>query len=113
MSKMKRELDKQQEKQTNQRKENQQEQQSNLPATKFENRWLEVAAETSGGLGKLLKFVKGKWEIGDDEVPIGTEYIAHIDQLAQGWVHFEDGEVVGDPIIVKIADGKKLPSRKS
>jgi hypothetical protein len=112
MSKMKRELEKQQEKQTKQKKENQQEQQSNLPATKFENPWLEVAAENSGGLGKLLKFVKGKWEIGDDEVPIGTEYIAHIDQLAQGWVHFEDGEVVGDPIIVKIADGKKLPTRE-
>src|SRR5262245_63209991 len=84
----------------------------NVPATTYDNPWLQVAAENSGGFGKLLKFVKGKWEIGDDEVPIGTEYIAHINQLAKGWVHFEDGEVVGDPIIVKIVDGKKLPEHQ-
>src|SRR5262245_63355478 len=83
----------------------------NVPATTYDNPWLEVAAENSGHFGKLLKFVKGKWEIGDDDVPIGTEYIAHIDQLAQGWVHFENGEVVGEPIIEKIANGKKLPTR--
>lgn len=88
------------------------EKQQTPPAVKYENPWLEVAAENSGRFGKLLKFVKGKWEIGDDEVPIGTEYIAHINQLAKGWVHFEDGEVVGDPIIVKIVDGKKLPERQ-
>lgn len=87
------------------------EKQSTSPAFKYDNPWLEVAAENSGRIGKLLKFVKGKWKVGDDEVQIGTEYIAHIDQLAQGWIPFKNGEVVGDPIIVKVADGKKLPTR--
>jgi len=108
MSKMKRQLEKEIEKETEKKLV---EKQPALPAVKYDNPWLEVAAENSGRFGKLLKFVKGKWEVGDDEVPIGTEYIAHIDQLAQGWIHFENGEVVGDPIVVKIADGKKLPIR--
>jgi len=32
----------------------------------------------------LLKFVKGKYYIGDDEVPLGREYIAHVNQLNHG-----------------------------
>src|SRR5262245_43611470 len=108
MSKMKRQLEKEIEKEIEKKLV---EKQPALPAVKYDNPWLEVAAENSGRFGKLLKFVKGKWEVGDDEVPIGTEYIAHIDQLAQGWIHFENGEVVGEPIIEKIANGKKLPTR--
>jgi hypothetical protein len=81
-----------------------------LPTTTYENPWLEAAAEAGNPFGKLLKFVKGKWEIGDDEVPLGTEYIAHIDQLARGWVRFEDGKVT-DCKIGKVADRIKLPTR--
>jgi hypothetical protein len=108
MGKMKREMEKEEEKQTDKQLV---EKQPTSPAFKYDNPWLEVAAENSGRIGKLLKFVKGKWKVGDDEVQIGTEYIAHIDQLAQGWIPFKNGEVVGDPIIVKVADGKKLPTR--
>ena len=82
-----------------------------LPATHYENPWLEAAAEGGNDLGKLLKFVKGKWEIGDDVVPGNAEFIAHIDQLARGWIKFEDGKVV-DRIIGKIADGFKPPLRE-
>src|SRR5262249_50322017 len=85
----------------------------NVPAPTYDNPWLQVAAESSGNFGKLLKFVKGKWEVGDDEVPIGTEYIAHIDQLARGWVHFEDGEIVGDPIIEKIVGTRGAVGQQS
>jgi hypothetical protein len=42
---------------------------------------------------RLLKFVKGKYYTGDDEVPIGRQYIAHMNQLNHGWVKFEDGKV--------------------
>ncbi len=75
------------------------------------NPWLEAAAEAGSDLGRLLKFVKGKWEIGDDVVPEGTEYVAHVDQLVRGWVKFEDGKVV-DRLIGKIADGFKPPKRE-
>lgn len=86
-------------------------QQTVLPATHYENPWLEAAAEAGNDLGKLLKFVKGKWEIGDDTVPEATEYIAHIDQVVRGWVCFNDGKVV-DRMIGKVADGFRPPLRE-
>jgi hypothetical protein len=79
---------------------------NNRPIAKNENSnpWLRVAEEAGNSFGCLLKFVKGKWEIGDDEIPAGTEYVAHIDQLARGWVKFEDSQVT-DAMMVKIANG--------
>jgi hypothetical protein len=82
-----------------------------LPAARYDNPWLEVAAEGSNELGRLLKFVKGRWETGDDAVPEGAEYVAHIDQLVRGWIKFEEGKVV-DRVIGKIADGFKPPQRE-
>jgi hypothetical protein len=103
MSKTKSAMEKQAEKQIEKQK-------LKLPAATYDNPYLEAAAEAGNPFGKLLKFVKGKWEIGDDEVPLGTEYIAHIDQLARGWVRFEDGKVT-DFKIEKVAGGIKLPTR--
>jgi len=60
---------------------------SALPAVET-NPWLEVANETGSELGRILRFVKGKYECGDDEVPLGTEFVAHLDQLARGCVKF-------------------------
>ena len=107
MSKMKKAMEKQQEKPIEKIEKHDK---LKLPATTYDNPWLEAAAEAGNPFGKLLKFVKGKWEIGDDEVTLGAEYIAHIDQLARGWVRFEDGKVT-DFKIEKVADGIKLPTR--
>lgn len=71
------------------------------------NPWLAVAQEDGGGagnIGKLVKFVKGRWQVGDDVLREGSEYVAHIDQLVRGWVKFAGGKVV-DRIVGKIADG--------
>ena len=84
---------------------------NNTPAVQYADPWLEVAAETGSDMGQLLKFVKGKWKIDEDEIPQGTEYVAHIDQLARGWAKFEDGELV-DLKIKRIADGE-LPARET
>jgi len=48
---------------------------------------------------------------GDDEVPEGTEYIAYIDEVARGYVKFEDG-TVADRQIVKVRDGH-APKREA
>src|SRR5262252_8195709 len=61
-------------------------QKTTAPAAVYDNPWLEAAAEAGSEFGKLLKFNKGEWLIGDDIVPVGTEYIAYIDELARGWV---------------------------
>jgi len=72
-----------------------------LTTTRNENPWLEAASEANNDFGSLLKFVKGKWMVGDDVVPDGTEYVAHIDQTVRGWVRFQDGKVI-DRTIGKI-----------
>jgi hypothetical protein len=81
-----------------------------LPARQFDNPWLEAAAEAGSEFGKILKFVKGEWQIGEDTVPLGTEVIAHIDELARARIKFED-QTVTDRCIVKVAMGR-LPDRK-
>jgi hypothetical protein len=42
----------------------------------------------------ILKFVKGKYKVQDDEVALGTEYLAHASQLAFSWIKFVGNEVV-------------------
>jgi hypothetical protein len=74
----------------------------NTALTQHANPWLEAAEETGGGFGKLLKFNKGDWLIGEDDVPEGKEFIAFIDEVARGWVRFGDRT---DRQIVKVRDG--------
>src|SRR5262249_46358398 len=74
-------------------------------------RLVEVAQETSSEFQKLLKFTKGHYYIGDDEVAIGREYIAHVHQLMRGWIKFEDNKPA-DKKLGKGADGFKVPDRE-
>ena len=70
------------------------------------------AAEELGGnnLGKILKFQKGKYYVGDDEVAVNSEMIAHVTQLARGWV-FKGGELI-DRHIGKVVEGFVVPQRE-
>src|SRR5262249_29154693 len=72
-------------------------------------RLLQVAQEQTG-LGRLLKFNKGKYFVGDDEIPINREMIAHVVSFARGWVKFADNKVVQQEI-GKVAEGYKQPPR--
>jgi hypothetical protein len=65
---------------------------NNLPTT-YEEEADALLAATEGH-EKLLKFVKGKYKVGDDEVPLGTQYIAHANQLTYCWIKFRDKKVV-------------------
>ena len=80
------------------------------PTVQYDNPWLEAAAEAGSEFGKILKFVKGEWQIGEETVPEGSEYNCFIDELARGWIKFEDGSVT-DRRIVKITAGHP-PSRE-
>ena len=75
------------------------------PAAQYENPWLEAAAEAGSEFGKILKFVKGEWLIGEDIVPEGSEFIAYIDEVARAWIKFEN-QTVTDRRIVKVATGR-------
>ena len=72
----------------------------------------QAADELSGGnVGRILKFSKGKYFVGDDEVKLNTDFIAHATQLARGWVKFKGGELV-DRRIGKVIDGFVAPQRE-
>jgi hypothetical protein len=73
---------------------------------------MQAAEELGGGnIGKILKFQKGKYYVGDDEIAINSEMIAHITQLARGWVKFRGGELV-DRRIGKVVEGFIVPKRE-
>jgi hypothetical protein len=80
--------------------------------TDLKNQFLQVAAETqSEGLSKLLKFAKGKYFVGDDEVKTGHEMLAHVGATIRGWTKFENGKVV-EQRIGRISDGFQPPARE-
>jgi hypothetical protein len=59
---------------------------------------------------RLLKFVKGKFYVGGDELPAGREFVAHVQQLAHGWVKFTDGKLAEQRVGI-VADGFVLATR--
>jgi hypothetical protein len=71
------------------------------------------AADDLGGdsIGKILKFTKGHYYVGDDEIATNSEMIAHVTQLARGWVKFKGGELV-DRRIGKVVEGFVAPQRE-
>ena len=68
--------------------------------------------EGGANLGKLLKFIKGQYFIGEEEVESGTQYAALMFEERRGWVKFVDGKPV-DYRIGLVRDGYILPSRES
>jgi hypothetical protein len=80
-----------------------------LPATESASPWGEIAAEH--GNQTLLKYVKGVWFVTDEEVPLGTKYVAFIDELACGFIKFNEDEAP-EVHLGKLKYGKdKLPTR--
>jgi hypothetical protein len=82
---------------------------NHIPVTEYDNPWSEIAAER--GNQTLLKYVKGVWFIADEQVPLGTKYVAFIDELARGFIKFNEGEAP-EVRLNKVKFGKdKLPKR--
>jgi hypothetical protein len=75
------------------------------------NRFL-AAADQAGGHDPMLKFSKGQYYVGDDEVPAGREYTALMADVAVGWSKFVDKKVV-DQKIGRIAAGFAAESREA
>jgi hypothetical protein len=87
------------------------EENKNLPAVVGDGDPYAEAAAKIGGGGRFLKFVKGTWQSGDDDIPIGTRYIAVMDGVRHAWVKFVDGKKLGE-----VSSGPdqrfKLPERE-
>jgi hypothetical protein len=65
---------------------------NNLPVP-FEDE-ADALLDSTQGREKLLKFVKGKYKVRDDEVPLGTQFVVHANQLTYCWIKFVDNKVV-------------------
>jgi hypothetical protein len=69
------------------------------------------AAKEDSGFEALLKFKKGEYFIGDDEVLLGTEYIAHAIAWTKCWIKFVDGDVV-ERHVYRVAKNERPPERE-
>jgi hypothetical protein len=70
------------------------------------------AAAMGGQQGKLLKFSKGDYTAAEDDedVPIGTQFVAILEELTIGWIRWENGKPV-DPILGRLVDKFMPPNR--
>ena len=85
---------------------------ANVPAiggTEVEN--ILGAAQQDAGFEKLLKFKKGEYSIGEELVPLGTEFIAHAIGWTKCWIKFVDDEVV-ERKVYRVALGERPPERE-
>jgi hypothetical protein len=60
--------------------------------------------------GPKLKFVKGHWSIGDQEVSATEEFVVYPETIVKVWERWENKRIA-DRIIARL--GEKLPSRSS
>jgi len=58
----------------------------------------------------LMRYKKGKFFIGDDEIPLGREYFAFPREWTRGLVRWENGQIVEERL-GKVADGFQIPDR--
>jgi len=63
-------------------------------------------------VGQLLKFSKGDFLAGqdNDEVPVGTQFIANMDEMLVGWIRWEENKPT-DQIMGKVSLGYQAPRR--
>jgi hypothetical protein len=69
-----------------------------------------LAVQEEANFDKLLKFRKGAYFIGNDTVPLGTEFLAHAVAWTKTWIKFVDGKVA-DRKLYRVARGEKPPDR--
>jgi hypothetical protein len=68
--------------------------------------------ENANEVGKLLKFSKGHFLAGTEEIPAGTKFVAHAELWVRGWVKFKGGQLV-DRRVGRVADGFVVPEREA
>jgi hypothetical protein len=55
----------------------------------------------------LVKFRKGHFYLGDVEIPIGTQFVAHMSGWRRGWRKWRDNEVIVDHMVLIIDDHRE------
>jgi hypothetical protein len=68
------------------------------------------AIEAEAKFDRLLKFKKGEYKIGEDDVPLGTEFIVHPAAWLKAWIKFVDRKVA-DRKVYRVAKGERPADR--
>lgn len=84
---------------------------SNLPVVQRADYFIKEARKDAG-MGRILEFKKGSYSIGNDPVPIGTEFIVYCEGWVKKWVKFGIGCVL-DSKIFYAGLGEQVVSRES
>jgi len=82
---------------------------TNLPATPDQE--ADNIYKAANARVPILKFRKGKYFIGDDEVPLGRKFLAYAGDWRRGWRKWKDDQVVEDRI-VRVADNRREPAER-
>ena len=63
-------------------------------------------------VGQLLRFTKGDYLAGqeDEEVPVGTQFVANMDEMLAGWIRWESNKPT-DHVMGKVSEGYQPPRR--
>lgn len=69
------------------------------------------AAQQDAGYEALLKFKKGDYFIGEQLIPLGSEYLAHTKAWTKSWIKFLDGAVT-ERKLYRVALGEKPAPRE-
>jgi hypothetical protein len=67
-------------------------------------------ADTDTGFQQMIKFKKGEYWSGEEEIPLGSRFIAHCIGWTKSWVHFENRTVV-ERRNFSVAKGERAPER--
>ena len=79
------------------------------------DRYIAKAGGNSQIIGRLIKFLKnGDWVYSDTEkkLPDDAEYLAHVDQVATGWIKFNGEGNPPEKIMGRLFDGFDSPERE-
>lgn len=84
---------------------------TDLAANKTAIDFLSAAAEKEAAFDRLLKFNKGVYESGGEEVPLDSQFLAHIATRVKCWIKFVDG-AIADKKVYHVARGEEPPERE-
>jgi hypothetical protein len=70
-----------------------------------------AAAQEDAGLEKILKFDKGRYLIGEELVPLGSEFLAHCEAWVKQWIKYFDHRVVVQKLY-RVDLGERPPERE-
>jgi hypothetical protein len=82
----------------------------NIPAVNGTEAENILNAAREDGFEAFLKFDKGKFYLGNEEVPLGTEYIAYAKAWVKCWIKFVDGKVA-ERKVYRVSLGDRPPER--